>query len=65
MSTFQKLWLKVSNEVLVLSGVAIAGLNAATVKTWQGYASAALVAVMRFVVTGPLTPIIKPPTPPA
>jgi hypothetical protein len=57
-------WSKIANEPAVLVGVAVAGLNAATVQTWQGYASAVAVALLRFLVGGPFTSAPKPPPPP-
>lgn len=56
-------WKKIANEPAVTVGVLIAGLNAATVQTWQGYASAVLVALVRFVVTGPFSTPADPPPP--
>lgn len=47
---------KLLNEPLVCVGVIEVGLNAATVHTWPGYACAVVTALVRFLVTGPLTP---------
>lgn len=49
-------WAKVVNEPAVVIGVAIAAVNAATVQTWQGYASAVAAALIRFVVSPVVTP---------
>lgn len=49
-------WKRIINEPAVVVGVAVAAINATTVQTWQGYASAIVFALVRFVVTGPLTP---------
>lgn len=49
-------WKRIANEPAVVVGVVVAAVNATTVQTWQGYASAVLIALVRFVVTGPLTP---------
>lgn len=44
-------WAKVSGEPAVVLGVVIAAVNGATSQTWQGYAAAVAVALLRFVVT--------------
>lgn len=46
---------KLINEPAVAVGVIVAAVNATTVQTWQGYGSAVLIALVRFVVTGPFT----------
>lgn len=51
----KKLFLKIINEPAVVLGVVVAAINATTVQTWQGYAAAITTALLRFVVTGPLT----------
>lgn len=51
----KKAILKLANEPAVTLGIVVGAVNAATVQTWQGYASAVAVALLRFVVTGPLT----------
>ncbi len=46
---------KIANEPAVVLGVVIAAVNATTNQTWQGYAASVAVALLRFLVTGPLT----------
>ena len=53
--SLSQLWAIVKNEPLVVLGVVVAAVTATTTQTWQGYATAAAVALMRFVVTGPYT----------
>lgn len=55
MNALKKLWLTVLNEPAVIVGVVIAAVNATTTQTWQGYAAAIVTALLRFVVTGPIT----------
>lgn len=56
MTAFKRLFATIGNEPAVIVGVIIAAVNATTVQTWQGYGSAVLAALVRFVVTGPNTP---------
>lgn len=44
---------RIRNEPALLVAAVVAGLNAATVQTWQGYVAAGLTGLLRFVVYGP------------
>lgn len=46
---------KLGNEPAVILGVVVAAVNGATDQSWKGYAAAVAIALLRFVVTGPLT----------
>lgn len=52
----QKLWLRISNEPLVIVAVVMAALDSYDgAPTWRGIAEAVATALIRFIVTGPRT----------
>lgn len=46
---------KLANEPALILAVVVAAINGATDQTWKGYAVAIFIALLRFIVTGPLT----------
>ena len=67
MTWYQQLLLHIVNEPVVGAGGAVAILNATGPQDLKWYICAVLIALLRFVTGGPVTPIIKanntPPTP--
>lgn len=59
---WKKLWTLIANEPLVVAGVVFAAVNATHNQTILGYVAAGVIALLRFLVTGPLTSL-NPSTP--
>jgi urease accessory protein UreF len=55
MSTIKKVIQRIASEPAVTLGVVIAAVNASVDQTWQGYAVAVVVALLRFAVS-PVVP---------
>jgi len=51
MSVIVKAYHKILDEPAVTLGIVFAAVNASTNQTWQGYAAAAAVALLRFAVS--------------
>lgn len=55
----KRIFQRIASEPAVTVGVAVAALNTATDQTWQGYATAVVIALLRFAVS----PVVAPPAP--